>query len=98
MSSCSGLESSLYNAGFDALDSSNRNVVNVMPVVMTEWGHSQDSGSYSSVYSTCLKKYLPQKKAGWMVWVIAGSYYIRSGMQDSDESWGEFPCLALPDA
>jgi hypothetical protein len=39
-STCSSLESSLYNAGFDALDTSNKNVVNVMPVVMTEWGHS----------------------------------------------------------
>jgi hypothetical protein len=25
-----------------------------------------------------------------MVWVIAGSYYIRSGTQDPDEAWGEF--------
>jgi hypothetical protein len=36
--SCSSLESSLYSAGFDALDTSNPDIVNVMPVVMTEWG------------------------------------------------------------
>jgi hypothetical protein len=89
-STCSSLESSLYNSGFDALDTSNKNVVNVMPVVMTEWGHSQDSSAWHSVYSQCLQKYLPQQKAGWMMWVVAGSYYIRSGTQDSDETWGEF--------
>jgi hypothetical protein len=88
-SSCSSLESSLYSAGFDALDTSNKNVVNVMPVVMTEWGHLQDSATYQSVYAQCLHSYLPQQKAGWMVWVIAGSYYIRSGTQDSDEAWGK---------
>ena len=25
-----------------------------------------------------------------IVWVLAGSYYIRSGVQDSDETWGLF--------
>jgi len=23
-----------------------------------------------------------------MIWVLAGSYYIRSGTQDYDETWG----------
>jgi hypothetical protein len=50
-SSCSSLESSLYTAGFDALDTSNRDVVNVMPVAMTEWGHVQDSSTYQSAYA-----------------------------------------------
>ncbi len=27
-------------------------------------------------------------KAGWMIWVLAGSYYIRSGTQDYEEGWG----------
>ena len=24
-----------------------------------------------------------------MTWVMAGSYYIREGVQDSDETWGK---------
>lgn len=79
--------SSLKNQGYNALDSG---VVNLMPVVMTEWGHSQTTTDYATVYSTCLKSYLSSIKGGWMVWVLSGSYYTREGIQDSDESWGEF--------
>lgn len=84
--SCSSLQNDLQNAGFSALG----NVANQLPVVLTEWGHAQDGSTYNSVYASCLRSYLPQLKAGWMVWVIAGSYYIRSGTQDYDETWGEF--------
>jgi hypothetical protein len=28
------------------------------------------------------------RQLGWMVWVLAGSYYIRSGTQDYDETYG----------
>jgi hypothetical protein len=86
--SCSQLQHTLYTHGFDALNASDPNVKNVMPVLMTEWGHSQDAKTYQGVYATCLHKILPEWKAGWMVWVLAGSYYIREGTQDSDESWG----------
>jgi hypothetical protein len=85
-SSCSSLQSSLVSAGYSALGK----VTNQMPVVLTEWGHAQTSSDWGSVYSTCLKSYLGSVKGGWMVWVLAGSYYIRSGTQDFDESWGEF--------
>jgi hypothetical protein len=88
--SCSSLESSLYSAGYNALDSTNTAVVNVMPVVMTEFGHLQDDATYASVYSTCLKSYLTGIHGGWMIWVLAGSYYIREGGQDLDETWGEY--------
>ncbi|OCL09186.1 glycoside hydrolase family 5 protein [Glonium stellatum] len=88
VTSCSSLESGLYQAGFDALSTTNSSIQNVIPVVMTEWGHSQDMTAYQSVYATCLHSYLPSQHAGWIVWVIAGSYYIRSGTQDYDETWG----------
>ncbi|QSZ34024.1 hypothetical protein DSL72_005604 [Monilinia vaccinii-corymbosi] len=83
--SCSDLKSSLKSAGYNALDPG---VKNQMPVVMTEWGHSQTTAAYASVYSTCLKSYLNEIKGGWMVWVLSGSYYIRSGTQDYEETWG----------
>ncbi|KAB8303540.1 hypothetical protein EYC80_004948 [Monilinia laxa] len=83
--SCSSLQSSLQSAGYNAL---NNGVKNQMPVVLTEWGHAQTTSDYASVYSTCLKSYLSELKAGWMVWALSGSYYIREGTQDYEETWG----------
>ncbi|KAL6711054.1 hypothetical protein ACN47E_006929 [Coniothyrium glycines] len=82
---CSSIESGLWNAGFRATWPT---VVNRMPVVLTEFGFSQADSSYSGVYATCLKKLMPQWKTGWSVWALGGSYYIRSGTQDYDETWG----------
>jgi hypothetical protein len=89
-STCSSIESTLYNGGYSSMDTTNTAIVNVMPVVLTEWGHDQTDAEYSGVYATCLKKYLGGLKGGWMVWVIAGSYYIREVGQDLDETWGLF--------
>lgn len=88
--SCSSLESSLYSEGYIAMNSSDPAVVNVFPVIMTEWGHAQTTAAYETVYQTCLASYLTSIKGGWMVWVLAGGYYIREGTQDYDETWGEY--------
>lgn len=86
---CFLLHAALYADGFNALDTSNPTIKNVMPVVMTEFGYAQDVKDVNGVYASCLRSYLPGQKAGWMVWTIGGSYYIRSGVQDSDETYGE---------
>ncbi|ORY10338.1 glycosyl hydrolase family 5 protein-like protein/cellulase [Clohesyomyces aquaticus] len=83
--SCDSMKSGLWNNGFKALDASS---VNQMPVVLTEFGYSQTDSSYNGVYASCLRKIIPEWDAGWMIWVMAGSYYIRSGTQDYEESWG----------
>jgi hypothetical protein len=83
--SCDSMKSGLLNNGFKALDSSAKNQ---MPVVLTEFGYSQADNSYNSVYATCLKQIIPGWHAGWMIWALGGSYYIRSGTQDFEESWG----------
>lgn len=88
-SSCDTLSSSLRSSGFNALDAKNSSIVNVLPVMMTEFGFEQDSTTYKDVYASCLREFLPSHHAGWMVWVISGSYYIRDGKQDDDEPWGE---------
>lgn len=82
---CNSIKSGLWNNGFKALDASAKNQ---MPVVLTEFGFSQTDDSYSKVYATCLRKIIPEWDAGWTVWVLAGSYYIRSGTQDFEEVWG----------
>jgi hypothetical protein len=33
-----------------------------------------------------------------MQWALGGSYYIRSGIQDYEETWGKFPLLISPEA
>jgi Cellulase (glycosyl hydrolase family 5) len=85
--SCDSLEDSLYTDGFEALSSA---AANQFPVIMTEWGFLMDSTTWEGVYAECLRSYLPEQQAGWMLWVLAGSYYIRSGEQDYDETWGAF--------
>lgn len=86
-SSCSSLQSDLVSKGFSTLTAKEPNVY---PVVMTEFGHDQSGSSYNGVYASCLHTYLPAQKVGWTIWVISGSYYIRSGTLDFEESWGMF--------
>jgi hypothetical protein len=85
--SCSSMQSDLTGDGFSTLTTATGNV---FPMVLTEWGHDQTDGSYSGVYASCLHSYLPAQHVGWTIWVLAGSYYIRSGTQDYDETWGTY--------
>jgi len=82
---CRDLQNTLYRNGFQALAP---DAPNKFPVLMTEFGFAMDASTYKGVYATCLASYLPAQKAGWTIWVIAGSYYIRSGRQDYEEAWG----------
>jgi hypothetical protein len=82
---CGSIESGLWNNGFRATWPTN---VNYMPVLLTEFGFSNAGSDYNSVYASCLRKLMPQWKSGWMVWALGGSYYIRSGTQDYEETWG----------
>ncbi|CAK7203680.1 hypothetical protein SEUCBS139899_006423 [Sporothrix eucalyptigena] len=83
--SCSSLESGLTNAGFSAMTGASSLQI---PVVMTEFGFMMDTSTYKGVYASCLASFLPRIHAGWTIWVLSGSYYIRSGKQDFDETWG----------
>lgn len=82
---CGSIESGLWNNGFRATGTI---ALNKMPVVLTEFGFNQADDSYTKTYATCLKKLMPQWSTGWTVWEIGGSYYIRSGTQDYEETWG----------
>ncbi|RDW61149.1 cellulase family protein [Aspergillus mulundensis] len=87
-SSCADLSGALWNGGFKALSRDDSSIVNVMPVVLTEFGFAQDETTWESVYTSCLRSWIPEQEAGWMVWTISGSYYLRQGVQDSDDTWG----------
>ncbi len=86
--SCDALKENLNKNGFEAMDGRDVKGRNVMPVLMTEWGFQMDDRTWKGVYASCLAAYLPGLKAGWTIWVLAGSYYIRSGTQDYEEGWG----------
>ncbi|KKY21430.1 putative cellulase family protein [Phaeomoniella chlamydospora] len=85
--SCQEIYDDLYPNGYNALDLSNTTVKNHVPVVMTEFGFAQDNSTYLEPYASCLRKLLPKWKSGWTTWVLSGSYYIREGTQDYDETW-----------
>lgn len=85
---CSDVSGALYNGGAQAMNPDEPTTVNVFPVFVTEFGFPQSNGTWQGVYSTCLAEWLPGNTAGWMQWVVVGSYYERSGVQDVDEAWG----------
>lgn len=84
--SCSSMEDGLWNNGFRA--TYNTGIVNRMPVVLTEFGFDQNPTEHTKVYATCIRTLMQKWKTGWTVWVLSGSYYIRSGTQDFEEPWG----------
>lgn len=82
---CTQLSNKLLDAGFSGLSSSAKNQ---FPVIMTEFGFPQDATTWKGEYASCIAKFLQAQRAGWTIWVLAGSYYLREGAQDSDEPWG----------
>jgi hypothetical protein len=85
VTNCGSMESELWDNGFRATGDK---AVNRMPVVLTEFGFNNADSSYNKTYATCIKKLMPQWKTGWTVWEIGGSYYVRSGTLDYEETWG----------
>jgi hypothetical protein len=84
-SNCSSLESDLLQDGFETLGGS---APNEFPIVMSEFGFVQDATTWNGTFASCLEKYLAAEEAGWMIWPLSGSYYIRENVTDVDESWG----------
>jgi hypothetical protein len=86
-SSCPIYEAILESFGADA---TTRTTGNKGPLVISEWGHDETDASdaWQSAYSECLTQFMIDRQLGWMLWVLAGSYYIRSGTQDYDETYG----------
>ncbi|TLD24136.1 hypothetical protein PspLS_06979 [Pyricularia sp. CBS 133598] len=91
-SNCTGLKESLVQGGWSGMSTSvpaGTNVKNRLPTLMTEFGWGQNDQEWKSTYATCIQDFLRDDvRAGWMIWAISGSYYIREGRQDYDEPWG----------
>ena len=87
---CNNLQSNLNNNGFQSMAPNPASGINVFPVMLTEFGFAMDASTWRGTYSSCLASYLPAQTAGWFIWVVAGSYYIREKIHDYDEGWGLF--------
>ncbi|KAF3771168.1 family 5 glycoside hydrolase, partial [Cryphonectria parasitica EP155] len=98
---CPSYHEGLVEAGYSAAQRSddgkkssrngNSTATNRFPVIMTEWGFTQDATTWKDgMYAKCVQKFLGEEfpGTGWMIWVIGGSYYTRQDKQDADESWG----------
>lgn len=66
------------------------------PLFLSEFGAGMTGGDESTSglsedeydYLTCLVGYMEGNDADWALWAIQGSYYIRNGVIDYDESYG----------
>lgn len=66
------------------------------PMILGEFGVGMGPGGDSTNglgeqdarYLSCLVSYMTNNDAEWAVWVLGGSYYIRQGNVDHDESYG----------
>jgi len=92
---CGAIRGGLYKGGYNGMNETDPAVKNVFPVLLTEFGHDQSTEAYASVYSSCLKDYISGLNGGWMYWVLAGNYYIREGVENSDEKWGSLSLFPI---
>jgi len=64
------------------------------PLWLSEFGVGQTGGPNSGLsdrdygHLKCIVEYMSSNDADWAYWALQGSYYIREGHLDSDESYG----------
>lgn len=64
------------------------------PLWLSEFGVGQTGGTFSGLsqddynYLTCLVQYMTSNDADWSVWALQGTYYVREGTINYDESFG----------
>lgn len=59
------------------------------PLWLSEFGWAQVSTSTAEQqYRNCLVQYMESNDADWSVWAVQGSYYVRSGTVNYDETYG----------
>ena len=60
------------------------------PLFISEFGIIQDGSAsqHDLAWLQCLSEYLVGNDADWAVWAVQGSYYVRQGLTDFDETWG----------
>lgn len=67
------------------------------PLILSEFGVAMTGGDGTAGlssddydYLSCLVGYMESNDAEWALWAIQGSYYIRNGVIDYNETWGVY--------
>ncbi|CAO2653890.1 Nn.00g106230.m01.CDS01 [Neocucurbitaria sp. VM-36] len=94
---CPIIEANLYRNGFNALGIDAPPACNITndcpkavretPVIFSEFGSAQDATLFNNTLQNCLREYTIKNDVSWMMWSVAGSYRIRSGVQDFHDTW-----------
>jgi endoglucanase len=94
---CEIIQAGLYKTGFNALGieapsgcsilGGCEKAVRKTPVILSEFGHAQDSTLYNDALQNCLRDFTKKNGISWMMWSVAGSYRIRSGVQGFNDTW-----------
>ncbi|TFK68059.1 glycoside hydrolase family 5 protein [Pluteus cervinus] len=64
------------------------------PLILSEFGVGLSGGPDNGLvdkdnnYLQCLVSYMTNNDADWAVWAVQGSYYVRDGVVDYEETWG----------
>ncbi|KAI1168547.1 glycoside hydrolase family 5 protein [Nemania serpens] len=64
------------------------------PLLLSEFGFGMAGGPHMGLsddddrYFRCLRDYVLGNDSEWALWALMGSYYVREGTVDSDESFG----------
>lgn len=64
------------------------------PLFLGEFGVGMTGGAHDGLndedydYLTCLVGYMENNDADWSHWALQGSYYVREGSVNHDETWG----------
>ncbi|KAF1961408.1 glycoside hydrolase [Byssothecium circinans] len=94
---CPIIEAQLYRNGFNALGIDAPPACNLTndcpkavretPVILSEFGSAQDETLFDHTLNNCLRQFTTKNDVSWMMWSVAGSYRIRSGVQGFPDSW-----------
>ncbi|XP_059639248.1 glycosyl hydrolase 5 family protein-like [Cornus florida] len=61
------------------------------PLFLSEFGADQGfQNEKDNKYITCLMAYVADKDLDWALWTLQGSYLVREGQIDTDETYGMF--------
>lgn len=64
------------------------------PLFLSEFGVGMQGGPHDGLnddddhYLSCLVGYMQDNDADWAHWALQGSYYVRDGQVDKEETWG----------
>ncbi|EJP66586.1 cellulase-like protein [Beauveria bassiana ARSEF 2860] len=64
------------------------------PLFLSEFGVGMTGGDEDGLndkdsrYLACLREYMEGNDADWSLWALQGTYYVRDGKVDAEETWG----------